>query len=186
MKKNVKNPGKTVLYESKEVITDYHTGEAVQQKDVTRSRLPPEPRYIKLYLQDILYFSDIPRQYEKVLYSLLQNAVFANQKHGMAIALVPALKKEICEELGWKSTQALDNALTALVKGRILIRLDRGFYRLNPFFFGIGNWEDIHELRLEINYNEIEGRTFKAVFNANKKQKEEKEEKQDEQTKLAV
>lgn len=35
-------------------------------------------------------------------------------------------------------------------------------YRFNPYIFGKGDWQDISRLRLEINYDEIMGRTFKA------------------------
>ena len=35
-------------------------------------------------------------------------------------------------------------------------------YRFNPYFFGKGDWQDISRLRLEINYDEIKGRTFKS------------------------
>lgn len=35
-------------------------------------------------------------------------------------------------------------------------------YRFNPYLFGKGDWQDISRLRLDINYDEIRGRTFKT------------------------
>ena len=122
-----------------------------------------EPSYIKLYLQDILYFSDIPKHHEKILFELLKRACYAGEKEGMQIVLNASVKKRIAAELGIQNIRSINNALSDLVKGKILYRIDTGLYNLNPYFFGKGDWQDIARLRLEINYDEIKGRTFKAV-----------------------
>ena len=36
-------------------------------------------------------------------------------------------------------------------------------YNFNPYLFGKGDWQDISRLRLEINYDDIKGKTFKTV-----------------------
>lgn len=36
-------------------------------------------------------------------------------------------------------------------------------YNFNPYLFGKGDWQDIGRLRLEINYDDIKGKTFKTV-----------------------
>ena len=46
--------------------------------------------------------------------------------------------------------------------GKILYRVDRGIYRFNPYLFGRGDWQDVARLRLEIKYDEIQGRTFQT------------------------
>lgn len=122
-----------------------------------------EPEYIKLYLQDLMYFSDMPKQYANTISSLLKRISFAGDEDGLCVILTPRIKKSIAKELGWKRTSSLDNALCDLVKGKIIERIDRGMYRFNPYFFGKGNWADISKLRLTIDYDEIKGKTFQTV-----------------------
>jgi len=122
-----------------------------------------EPSYIKFYLQDILYFSDMPKHHEKILFELLKRACYAGEKDGMQITLNASVKKRIASELEIKNIRSINNVLSDLVKGKILYRVDTGLYNLNPYFFGKGDWQDIARLRLEINYDEIKGRTFKTV-----------------------
>lgn len=121
-----------------------------------------EPAYIKLYLQDIMYLHDMPKQYAGLTACLLRRVSYAGDAEGMCVTLVPRIKKAICEELGWKRISTFDNALQKLLAGKIIYRLDRGIYKFNPYLFGKGDWQDIARLRLEIQYDEIQGRTFQA------------------------
>lgn len=117
-----------------------------------------EPQFIKLYLQDVLYLSDLPKHHENILWELLQRVTYAGE--GMEIALNASVKRKIMERLGLQNIRSINNALTDLVKGKILYRVDAGLYRPNPYLFGKGDWQDIARLRLEISYDDIEGRTF--------------------------
>ena len=121
-----------------------------------------EPSYIKLYLQDIMYLSDMPRKYVAITEALLKRVAYAGEVDGLCVTLVPRTKKTICQELGWKNVASLDNALQKLMAGKILYRVDRGIYRFNPYLFGRGDWQDVARLRLEIKYDEIQGRTFQT------------------------
>lgn len=123
-----------------------------------------EPSYIKLYLQDILYLSDMPKGYEKILFELLKHTCYADEKEGMRINLSSGIKKQIAKKLDIKNVRSINNALSDLVKGKVLYRIDTGLYQLNPYLFGKGNWNDISKLRTEIDYDEIKGRTFKTVI----------------------
>ena len=122
-----------------------------------------EPSYIKLYLQDVLYLSDMPTKHSAVLYELLKRATYAGEKDGMQVIINSSLKRRIQEALDFKNISSIHNAITDLVKGKILYRADVGMYNFNPYLFGKGEWQDIARLRLEVNYDDIKGRTFKAV-----------------------
>lgn len=122
-----------------------------------------EPPYIKLYLQDVLYLSDMPKSHENILFELLKRATYAGDKYGMTVTLSSGMKQIIAEELKIKNVRSINNALSELVKGNVLFRIATGVYQFNPYFFGKGEWQDIARLRLEINYDEIKGRTFKTV-----------------------
>lgn len=137
-------------------------GEIISKKANKVLSWGDEPAYIKLYLQDIMYFADIPKQYASVTACLLKRISYAGDEDGMCVTLVPRIKQAICNEMGWKRVSSLDNALQKLLAGKILFRVDRSMYRFNPYIFGKGDWQDISRLRLEINYDEIMGRTFKA------------------------
>lgn len=121
-----------------------------------------EPSYIKLYLQDVMYLRDMPKQYAALAACLLRRVSYAGDADGMCVTLVPRIKRAICKEMGWKRTSTLDNSLHKLIEGKIIYRLDRGIYKFNPYLFGKGDWQDIARLRLEIDYSDIKGRTFKT------------------------
>lgn len=142
-----------------------------------------EPQFIKLYLQDILYLSDLPKHHEKILFELLKRANYAGKKYGMEITLNAAIKRRIAEELGIQNIRSINNALSDLVKGEVLYRTDTGVYTLNPYLFGRGNWQDISRLRLEVNYDNIKGKTFNAVCEYKDNQSKTKQDSQTEQNK---
>ena len=54
-------------------------------------------------------------------------------------------KEQIAKRL--KSMRRLEQAITTWVKNRVLIRVARGIYQVNPFIFGRGDWRDIANLR---------------------------------------
>lgn len=130
-----------------------------------------EPSYIKLYLKDMMYLNDMPAQYAGLTLALLRRVSYAGEEDGMCVTLVPRVKETICRELGWKRVSTLDNALQKLVSGKVLYRLDRGIYKFNPYLYGKGDWQDISRMRLEINYSEMEGRTFQTNVEYEKNKK---------------
>lgn len=138
-------------------------GELISRRTNQTLSWGAEPSYIKLYLQDVLYLADIPYKHEKVLYELLKRASYAGEPNGMEVIINASLKRRIAKELGMKNTGSISNAITDLVKGKILYRVDVGMYKFNPYLFGKGDWQDIASLRLEVNYDDIKGKTFKAV-----------------------
>jgi len=133
------------------VAVDYDTGEVKQETNVLR--LPQEPAFIKLYLDDILYYHDMPRGLNPILQVFLRNMNWENR-----LILNMAVKKRMAESIKL-SVSSIDNAITKFVKGNILIREDKGLYLFNPYLFGKGSWEAIQEIRLNITYN-LDGRTF--------------------------
>lgn len=144
-------------------IIDEKTGEFVSKRANRTLSWGDEPSYIKLYLQDVLYLADIPNKHEKVLYELLKRASYAGDQNGMEVIINAALKRRIAQTLGMKNVGSVSNAITDLVKGKVLYRMDVGMYKFNPYLFGKGDWQDIARLRLEINYDDIRGKSFKAV-----------------------
>lgn len=138
-------------------------GELVERRTNQTLSWGAEPSYIKLYLQDILFLTDIPCKHEKVLYELLKKASYAGADNGMEVVVNASLKRRIAKSLGMKNEGSISNAITDLVKGKVLYRVETGIYKFNPWLFGKGDWQDVAKLRLEVSYDDIKGKTFKAV-----------------------
>lgn len=160
-------------------------GEMVSKRANQTLSWGSEPPFIKVYLQDVLYLSDLPKSHESILFELLKRATYAGDEYGMTVTLSSGMKQIIAKTLKIKNVRSINNALSELVKGEVLIRVATGVYQFNSYFFGKGDWQDISKLRLEINYDSIKGKTFQAVCEYKDKLKEEKK-AQDEQTHFAT
>lgn len=145
-------------------VVDGLTGEVLEKETTTSytRELPSEPAYIKLYLEDVLYLSNMEPSQSGLVYALLQKMNYDCQ-----IVINPAIRRQIANQLNIK-VSTLNNNISKLVKGEVIERIDSGIYRANPYLFGRGNWKDINKLRLEVDYN-IKGRTFKSIINGKKK-----------------
>ncbi len=150
-------------------IVDNVTGEIVQERttedEQTLTIIKQEPPYVKLYIQDLLYLSDMPKGLTNVVYSLVSRATYANPRDtekGLIIGLTGYIREEICKECGYKKIQSLNNDITKLLKGNIIKRIGTGTYQLNPYLFGKGEWKDINKIRMSWIYD-IHGRTFGEV-----------------------
>jgi len=152
-------------------LVDGQTGEVLsdesKEKKTTKTVHNNEPPYIKIYITDMLYLSDMPTSLNSLMYSLLKRAKYANE--GLRVDLSGLIKKEISKECGWTKIQTLDNALLKLTKGKILRRLGSGAYQFNPYLFGKGDWKDIDNIRVDWHYDEINGRTVQTYINYRKK-----------------
>ena len=145
------------------VIIDHTTGETLRQQVNTTINLPEEPPFIKVYLKDILYLSDLPKGHSRILYALLKRISWASAEDGMVVVLPFGIKKKIAAELNLKNTRTLDNAIQDLMKGNILTRIEKGVFQFNPYLFGKGDWQDIYKIRMTVDYT-LEGKTFGGII----------------------
>ena len=141
-------------------VYDNETGEMTKLVNTASYTIEDEPPYVKLYIADILYLKDMPRRYEALTLALLKRVSYAGDADGLCVSLSKYMKQQICKEIGWKNTISIDNAVQVLIKGEIIHRVARGVYRFNPYLFGRGNWADVKKLRMEIQYDNIKGRSF--------------------------
>ena len=141
--------GKRITYEMERL--NEQTGELVTtHRDAI---LPSEPDYVKLYLADIGILTGLPGAASSILHELLKLMDYKNR-----IVLNASVKREIAKELNI-STKTIDNALGSLLKQNVLIRKDIGLFLGNPQLFGKGEWKNIRELRLTVQYTE-RGKSF--------------------------
>lgn len=136
-----------------------HSTEEASQK------VPKEPNFIKLYLQDISVMKGLQSGYKDILYMLLclmkyDNYIFSVSKYD---------KEQIITKLGLNSIQQVDNAIQKLKKAGIIFavldkngKVQRGTFEFNPYLFGKGNWfenydkRDVHKLTVLYRKNQKE------------------------------
>ncbi|MEI7795797.1 MAG: replication/maintenance protein RepL [Methylococcaceae bacterium] len=140
------------------------TGEMTYSSTVVsyESKLPNEPAYIKLYIEDIGRLCDLTRGEIRVLVKLVARVGYDGK-----VLLPLGVKRAISEELEC-SLSAVSNALTALTNSGIIARIDGGVYGLNPNYFARGKWRDIYEqrksLRITIDYTDDGGEGKREII----------------------
>lgn len=148
---------KTVTYEKTEhEVVVNQDGEVTNETKRTtqQSRFSNEPPFVKLYLDHLSRFKGIQVSLNSILAEMLKYASFANpseEKGGMLLFLNKPLKEIIAKKCG-VSLHRVDNAVTEFVKKDYMRRLELGMYQFNPYFFGIGAWKDIANIRATFNY----------------------------------
>ena len=139
-----------ILYEETEI--DNETGEIIRRK--TSLQFSKEPAYVKLYfdcLGVVIQNDGLNESLNDMLLEVLKLGSYADEEQ--IVTLTAYQKKKICEKTG-KSLRRLEQAITIWVQNKILIRVSRGTYQINPCIFGKGEWRDISKLRANFNFSE--------------------------------
>ena len=148
-----------VTYSETQTHVDYNTGEIKETEQTNVIRLPREPAYVKMYIEDLSKILDLSHCSRTLVYALLRQMNYEG-----IITLNASARQRIADYL--KITeQTVRNKLTELCKKGVLKRLNRGEYEMNPHLFAKGDWVDIHKRRekfqLTIEYDG-DKRTIKA------------------------
>ncbi|PFB94061.1 hypothetical protein CN296_24205 [Bacillus cereus] len=149
-------PLKKVSKVIKSKVVDITTGEIQEEEEIIDAYVDKEPDYVKIYLKDIVALNDLPKGLDRVINVLLKTMAYNNM-----IILNSFIKKQMAEELGYKTVQVLNNNINKLVNAEILFRQGTGTYQVNARYFGRGHWHDIQEIRLQQVYS-AKGRDFKT------------------------
>jgi len=109
-----------------------------------------EEDFIKLYIKHIGLIAELPGFSSPILFELLKFMTYSEE--GQMIFINPFVKEKICKKLKTKDG-TIKNSLTELCKKRILFRVRRGIYQVNPHIFGKGTWNNIKKLRMVVDYD---------------------------------
>ncbi len=133
----------SVIFQETTLSTDHQTGEIMssQTNQIIRERIPAEPPFVKVYIQDICALNNVPKSQQDVLYYLIQKLDYEG-----FITLSTRYRNLICEYLKIKP-QTLSNKIQSLMKTGLIKVVGRNEYEVNPFFFGRGLWVDIYNNR---------------------------------------
>ena len=160
---------KKVITEISDIEFNAETGKYEVNRTQQVAVLTTEDKYYKFYHEGLMYISDMPPELHRVFYALLDNMTYVDQTveglgdYGMHIFLNADIKRGIAKALGLKNYRSIDNAITKLVKGDVLIQVGRGIYRPNPYIVGRGAWKEIAHLRAECGHPFVKGDTFKTA-----------------------
>lgn len=125
--------------------TDRHvnveTGVVIEEVSTNVVRLPQEPPYIKMYVDDLCLLIKIPDSQKQLLMMMLQKLDYDGY-----VTLSPRYRKSMCQRLGIKD-QTLRNRLVALCKSGVMQRHSTNEYEINPRYFARGEWRHISTRR---------------------------------------
>lgn len=157
--------------ERTEQTVDHLTGEITKHTStvVQLNKLPPEPEYIKLYVDDIGKLHGLsPTHREVLLY-----VAAASGYDGIA-TISTRRKAAIALTIGG-SIKTVSNALTECLKAGLLRRVAHGEYEPNPYVFGRGSWAEIRERRQRFVASFVYGPQGRQVLDTRKLSPEEAE-----------
>jgi len=152
-KQNAQESRRIVQEIQKQVINEI-TGEIAITENTTVMTVGKEPNFIKIYLDDVMYFIDMPSSASGILLSIAKRMNYDNK-----VTLVKSIKEDIAQETNL-DLGTINNAITNFKKKNILISSGRSVYTINPHLIGKGAWSDISKLRMKIEYTP-NGRTIK-------------------------
>lgn len=160
------------IYQETIITRDVKTGEVDEVQHTNIVKLPTEPPYIKLYLEDLQKVYNLPNN--TILYELLKRMNYEGE-----VVLNSSEKKKICLTLNIKN-QTIDNYIGKLKKAGVFKSIDTGTFIPNPNLFGRGDWltilsrrktfatlknhTDKDTIQMNITYNEAGEKEIKTTF----------------------
>lgn len=134
-------------------------GEIIDQNTTYTTKISStetEPKYVKLYLEDVTRMQGLTGNQNNILMGILQLTTFSTNE----VILNKYNREKIADSVG-ANDQVIRNAISNLVKREILFKIATGVYRLNPFLFGSGSWQNIKGLRMTVEYTQ-QGKTIQV------------------------
>lgn len=132
-------------------VINQETGLLLEQEREIRYRTE-EPDYVKLYLNAWCVFKEVKGVNIKLLYQILPFMTYSEDQQ--LICFTTYLKKEIARKLEWSEKSALNRfnqELRKMCSTKVLKKIDRDTYQVNPELIGRGSWKDILKLRATFN-----------------------------------
>jgi len=153
---------KKIIYQREVTQVDTETGELIDIITTdTVTKMPVEPPFVKLYLEDIALLYNVPNTGKDVMIELLKLMNYSDNE----IILPPAIRRRTADKLNL-SIYSFNNQFNKLVKNNIIIKVDESVYVANPLLFGKGSWTDNNKLRdklsLTIDYNNDGTKTLRS------------------------
>lgn len=154
---------KKILREHKDI--DNETGK-ITRTSITL-QFNKEPAYVKLYFDCLgVYIKNqgLSSGLNDMLVEVLKRTSYAED--GQIVHLDKYTKSEICR-ICQKSLERFKQAIKIWLDNKILIRIARGVYQINPYIFGKGEWRNVANLRATFDFGCGEVKVEKEYNNKN-------------------
>ena len=112
-------------------------------RNISIAKLPQEPPYVKLYLDDVASLHQLPANCSKLLYEFVKLMDYTGE------VIVTKRRREMIAEAIGVSDKSVKNRITKFLEKGIVKRVAQNTYIMNPNMFAKGSWSDINKLRDE-------------------------------------
>ena len=140
-----------VLTSTKSTHLDYSTGEVLSTEDVSVVRIPREPPYVKMYIEDLSRIVGLSSGAQSVLFELASKIDYEG-----IVTITKGTRNRIAERTGLKEP-TVRNRISDLVAAGIMRKSGYCEYEMNPNLFAKGDWQDVYKrrqaFRLEVRYS---------------------------------
>jgi predicted transcriptional regulator len=130
-----------IVYNEIKKEINFTTGEIRTEENTNIIKIPREPAYVKMYIDDIAKLLELTSGCRSLLYCLIKKMDYEG-----VITLTKSSRDRLAEQVGVKET-AIRNQITQLCQKGILRRIGTGEYEANPNLFARGDWSDIYKRR---------------------------------------
>ena len=130
-----------VVYNECKKEINFSTGEVKTEEITNVVKIPKEPPYVKMYIDDLAKILELTSGCRSLLYFLIKKMDYEG-----IITLTKSSRDRLAEQIGVKET-AIRNQITQLCQKGILKRIGTGEFEANPNLFARGDWSDIHKRR---------------------------------------
>lgn len=125
------------------IVHDVESGKTLATKTTNVVRLPSEPPFIKMYIDDLSHFIGLKDRHRDIVFELIKKLDF----DGM-VTLTPRTRSIIAEKLGI-TDQSFRNYLSEVVKTGLFKRISHNEFEVNPHYFARGDWQSVYSRRKE-------------------------------------
>jgi hypothetical protein len=137
---------------SKKILKHHNTtidkdGVIIAETKITEHYVAGQPEYYQTFVFDLLKIKGLSGSSHLILLAILQKMNWDNE-----IALMNTTKQNISSSLK-VSISLIDKAIKSYIDKEILLKSGRGFFIVNPYYFGKGTWKKISSIRMSIQYD---------------------------------
>lgn len=134
-------------------VLDEETGEL--EKMYAKIRIGSQEEFLKIYINSIDDLATIDHLTFQVMLIVLKRSKFCEKEdvYGNEFFNNDTFKAEVKEKLGLKKDNTVNKYVSNLAKAKILLRVNKGSYILNPRYFARGTMTAKTRLELIVQYN---------------------------------
>lgn len=142
----------TIEVEGKKILTE-DTGEL--DKMYARINVGSQEEFLKIYINSIDDLSNIDHQTFQVMLIVLKRAKYIDKDniYGNEFFNNDNFKQEVKAKLGIKKDNTVNKYVSNLAKAKILLRVNKGSYILNPRYFARGVMTNKTRMELIVKYD---------------------------------